>query len=205
MLIDRCEQRSYEWHLLRQGKVTGTSLKSAMGTPEVQDTLMYKLISERMTEPKIDDLNSEAVQHGKDYEHMAIQAISSATNKTFEEVGMLIDSRLDDYGVSPDGCYFENDVLVGGVEVKCPNSKKHVEYLINDEIPKEYIYQVKAPFLLCPTLKFWIFGSFDDRNYECPLFYKIFNREDYTDLTKDKLKLELFLERVNQQHMDLTF
>lgn len=205
MRIDRCEQGSYEWHLLRQGKVTGTSLKSALGSPKVQDTLMYKLIAERMTEAKIDELNSEAVQHGKDYERMAIKAVSNATNKEFEDVGMLIDSSFEHYGVSPDGCYFKDGVLVGGVEVKCPNSKKHIEYLIVDEIPKEYFPQVKAPFLLCPTLEFWTFASFDDRNYERPLFQKTFTRQEYTELNSDRAELETFLNRVHQQHMDLTF
>jgi hypothetical protein len=166
---------------------------------------MYKLIAERMTEAKIDDLNSEAVQHGKDYESMAIKALSKSTGFEFEEVGMLLDDTLEHYGISPDGCYFKNSVLVGGCETKCPNSKKHVEYLILDELPKEYFPQVKAPFLLCPTLEFWTFASFDDRNYERPLFQKTFKREEYTDLDSDRAKLESFLNRVHQQHMELTF
>lgn len=205
MQVNNCEQGSYEWHLLRQGKVTGTSLKSALGSPKVQDTLMYKLIAERMTEAKIDDLNSEAVQHGKDYESMAIKAVSKEKGIEFSEVGMLLDGELEHYGVSPDGCVFVDGVLVGGVEVKCPNSKKHIEYLIKDEIPKEYEYQVKAPFLLCPTLKFWVFASFDDRNYETPLFTKTFNRDQYLELDGDRKELSVFLDRVNEQHMALTF
>lgn len=200
-----CEQGSYEWHLLRQGKVTGTSLKSALGTPKVQETLMYKLISERMTEPKIDDINSEAVQHGKDYEHLAIRALSDFKGMKFDDVGMLIDDSLDHYGVSPDGCVFVDGVLVGGCEVKCPNSKKHIEYLIKDEIPKEYMHQIKAPFLLCPTLKFWVFASYDDRNYEKPLFSKTFIREEYSELNDDKLKLVNFLSMVEVKHLELTF
>jgi hypothetical protein len=89
--------------------------------------------------------------------------------------------------------------------VKCPNSKKHIEYLIKDEIPKEYEHQVKAPFLLCPTLKFWVFASFDDRNYETPLFTKTFNRDQYLELDGDRKELSVFLDRVNEQHMALTF
>ena len=61
------EQGSYEWHKLRQGCVTGTTLKSALGTPKVQETLLNKLVAERMTEPQIDEINSKAEGYTNKY------------------------------------------------------------------------------------------------------------------------------------------
>ena len=208
MAISMVEQGSYEWHVLRQGKVTGTTLASALGSPKVRDTLMYKIISERMTEPKIDDINSPAIQRGRELEPLARKAVEAKTGLTFTEVGMMLNPDIEHFGVSPDGVYFESDEKkppVGGVEIKCPDSKKHVEYLIKEEIPKEYLNQVKAPFLACDSIDWWVFASFDDRNYEEPLFIKMVTRKDFPDLAKDRKDLIDYLNRVDETHMKITF
>lgn len=202
MQISNVEQGSYEWHVLRQGKVTGTTLKSALGTPKVQQTLRYKLIAERMTEPQIDDINTPAIAHGKELEPLARKAASELLGLEFDEVGMLIDG---DFGLSPDGVFFESGEVVGGIEIKCPNSKKHIEYLMLDEIPSEYLHQVKAPFLISDKIQWWVFVSFDDRNYERPIMVKTLNRADYLELEADRNALDEFLKSVSDQHESLTF
>jgi hypothetical protein len=205
MRVSHVKQGEYDWHCLRQGKVTGTSLKSALGTPAVQTTLMYKLLAGRMTEPQIVDLNSAAVTRGNEMEPLARKAMEKRSGYKFDEVGMLIATEMDNFGVSPDGVYFEDGVLIGGLETKCPNSAKHIEYLDKAVIPAEYKHQVMAPFLLSDSLEWWIFASYDDRNYELPIFERTFYRADYIDLEKDKAKLSAFLKMVDEKHMQLTF
>jgi hypothetical protein len=199
------EQGSYEWHKARQGIVSGTSLKSALGTPAVQKTLMYRLVSERMTEPEIDDLQPKAMVRGRELEPHARKAVVDHTGIPFQEAGMLFASDIPDFGCSPDAVSMDGDRVVGGLEIKCPDSKKHVEYLIKDELPSEYQYQVEAPFLLDDSVEWWIFASFDDRNYERPLFTKLIERSHFKDLDAHREKLKAFLDSVHEHHMALTF
>ena len=199
------EQKSLEWLKARHGNVTGTSLSSALGTPAVQKTLMYSLIADRMTEVQMSDLSTPAIDRGNELEPFAIKAASYEMALDFEETGLLLDDKYSRFSISPDGIFEEDGVITGGIETKCPNSKKHVEYLMKNEIPKEYLYQVKAPFIMSDDVSFWVFASFDDRNYERPLFVKTVTRADFDDIDECREKLLKFLDVVNEGHMDLTF
>jgi hypothetical protein len=198
-------QGEYEWHCLRLGMVTGTSLKSALGSPKVQETLMYKLISERMTAPQITELNSPAVVRGIEMEPIARKAVQVETGIEFVETGMLLSDEIPGFALSPDAIYEEGGKVVGGLEIKCPDSKKHIEYLINGKLPKEYADQVKAPFLMSDDIKWWYFASFDDRNYELPVFLLKITRDDFKAIDADQEKLKTFINRVNEKHAELTF
>ena len=200
------EQKSIQWLNARHGNVTGTSLGSALGTPAVQKTLMYSLIADRMTEVQPSGLSTPAIDRGNELEPFAIKATSVEIGIDFEETGLLLDDKYPRFSISPDGIFEdEKGVILGGIETKCPNSKKHVEYLIKDEIPKEYLNQVKAPFIMSNDVTFWVFASFDDRNYERPLFVKTVTRDDFDDIDECRVKLLNFLDVVNKAHMDLTF
>lgn len=199
------EQKSFEWLKARAGNVTGTSLSSALGTPAVQKTLMYSLIADRMTEVQMSDLSTPAIDRGNELEPFAIRATQDETGIQFIETGLLLDDKYPRFSISPDGIVEEDGVIVGGIETKCPNSKKHVEYLMKNEIPKEYLHQVKAPFIMSDDVKYWVFASFDDRNYERPLFVKTVTRDDFDDIDECREKLFKFLDVVNDGHMDLTF
>jgi len=199
------EQKSLDWLKARHGNVTGTSLSSALGTPAVQKTLMYSLIADRMTEVQMNELSTPAVDRGNELEPFAIRATSHEMALDFEETGLLLNDKYPRFSISPDGIFEEDGVITGGIETKCPNSKKHVQYLIRNEIPKEYLYQVKAPFIMSDDVTFWVFASFDDRNYERPLFVKTVTRDDFDDIEECREKLLKFLDVVNEGHMDLTF
>lgn len=214
------EQGSLEWHIERAGRVTGTSLQSALGAKyskpkklwtlgdkKVQETLSYTLISERMTEVQIVELNTPAVERGRELEPFAIKAVSKLKNINFVECGMLISENTQEFGFSPDAVFKgSNDVIVGGLETKCPSSKKHIEYLIKNEIPSEYYWQVLSPFICSDKVLWWDFASYDDRNYECPLFYKRVNRSDVEDhVNKAKDILTEYLKEVRVTHENLVF
>jgi len=199
------EQGSYEWHCMRQGLVTGTTLKSALGTPKVQETLTYKVISERMTEPQIEDINSAAVSRGNELEPIARRVVAIETGINFIETGMLVSDSILGFGFSPDAIVEEGGKVIGGLEIKCPGSKKHIEYLMGGILPKEYADQVKAPFLMSDDIEFWYFASYDDRNYEKPLFLLRLTRSSFPDIEADREKLKKFISTANEKHANLTF
>ena len=213
------EQGSIEWHHERAGRATGTSLQSALGAKyskpkkkwtlgdlKVQITLMYELISERMTEVQIVELNTVAVERGRELEPFAIKAAAKKTGEDYIECGMLISELHPEFGFSPDAVVKESDVIIGGLETKCPSSKKHIEYLINGEIPSEYYWQVLSPFVCSDDVQWWDFASYDDRNYECPLFVIRVNRKDVEEHIKEaRIILTEYFSMVNQTHENLVF
>ena len=200
------EQGSLEWHQERAGRVTGTSLKSALGSKKVQETLTYELIAERMTEVQVIELNTPAVERGRELEPFAVEAARKETGEHYEECGMLICKEMQDFGFSPDAVIRRDGLIIGGLETKCPSSKKHVEYLIKNEIPKEYYHQVLAPFICSDDIEWWYFASYDDRNYEKPLFIIRVTREELRPaIEKGKTDLKAFLKSVCDKHEDLVF
>ncbi len=202
------EQRSIDWHNLRKGCVTGTTLKSAIGSAKVQQTLMNKIIAERMTELQIDDISSKHIDRGVDLEPMAKKAVIQNTGIEFIETGILESDDFDFFKVSPDAIYIEDDKIVGGLEIKCPASNTHVKYLRDNYVPEDYHCQVYAPFLMSDDVKWWLFVSYDDRNYEKPLFmYKAY-RDYFGDpksIKNDRNKLKDFLRSVASEHESLSF
>lgn len=203
-LID-IEQGSFEWHKERQGCVTGTTLASALGSPKVKETLMYKLVSERMTEPQIGEINVAHITRANEMESVARKAVIDETGVNFTETGMIVSDEIEHYKVSPDAIFIDNDKVVGGLEIKCPDSKKHVDYLINKGVPKEYWHQVYAPFLAGDEVEWWMFASFDDRNYEQPLTITTVFRDDLSYIADDRQKLQEYLATVAANHAMLTF
>lgn len=212
------EQGSLEWHQERAGRVTGTSLKSALGAKyslktgwsvgdkKQQKTLSYELIAERMTEVQIVELNTAAVERGRELEPFAIEAARKETGESYEDCGMLICDDMQDFGFSPDSVVKKGGLIIGGLETKCPSSKKHIEYLVNNEVPSEYFWQVLAPFICSDDVEWWDFASYDDRNYEKPLFITRVNRCDIEDMVeKAKLELDSFLKYVCEKHEELVF
>jgi hypothetical protein len=200
------EQGSLEWHRLRQGKVTGTTLKSAIGSPKVQETLMYKIIAELMTEPQISDINSASVARGRELEPIARKAVEAKSGINFIETGMLISDDIEGFGMSPDGIFEDKDgKIIGGLEIKCPDSKTHIKYCIDGGLPKEYDDQVKAPFLMSDDIQWWYFASFDDRNYELPLFLIRISRDQWEGIERDREKLKAFISSVSVKHAQITF
>lgn len=206
MKILNLEQGSGDWLRFKAGKVSGTSLAQAIGSPKVQETLLNRLIAERMTETVNNDLNSEAVARGRELEPVALKAVIAASGIDFETIGMIAPDDLDNYAISPDAVKKENNVIVGGLEIKCPDSKKHVQYFRDNQVPKEYFHQVLSPFLCDESVQWWDFASFDDRNYELPLFIIRTHRKDIEeDISKAKTKLIDYLKRVDDEYYSLTF
>lgn len=206
MRIINVEQGSNEWHKERAGRITGTSLKYAIGSAKVQETLMNELIAEKMTEIQPVDLNSEAVQRGRDLEPVALKAVRERTDIDFVTTGMIAPDNIDEYAISPDAIHYDDGVVIGGLEIKCPNSKKHVEYIRGGVVPKEYKWQVLAPFLVDESVQWWDFASFDDRNYEIPLFIvRTYRKDILKDIVDASVNLNDFIDRFNQEYLKLTF
>ncbi len=198
------EQRTQEWFAARVGKVTGTTLERAIN-PKKQVTFMYEMIAGMMTEPMGSDLNVPAVIRGREMEPYAIAQARKDLGIEFEPVGFCVSNLIPGFGLSPDNVLYHDGKIIGGIEIKAPNTATHLRYIDADVVPKDYIWQVQAPFIASDDVEFWYFLSYDDRCYERQTFYKKVLREDVKDIEKTRETLIEFIGMVNKKHGELTF
>jgi len=196
MKIIEIEQGEDLWHVERFRCVTGTKIQSAIGAKysvakkqwtlgdkKIQQTLLLELVSEWQSELEIDDFCSEAMERGNDLEPLSVKAASERLGRNFVECGMLQSDTLPSFKFSPDAvCLDKNGVVVGGYETKSKAGKKHIEYMIADEVPPEHLWQCLCPMIMDDCVKWWAFGHYDDRNHVNNLFLKGIKRSDYEEL-----------------------
>ena len=142
------DQKSEAWHFLRKGKITGTTLKSIMGTPKIRQDALYGIIAERLTVGADND-EENAMDRGNRLEPDAIAMFELETGKQVERIGLVEDDDNPMMANSPDG-------LIGGdeaLEVKCLGGKNHVKMWLTNKVPDEYEWQVVQYFVVNKELK----------------------------------------------------
>lgn len=177
MRIINVEQRSKEWFEMRLGVITGSRCGNVMKSNNL--TFMDELIAERLSGEIVESKQSEAMKWGTLMEPMALDAYRMTTGRDAREVGFCVHDNLDWLAISPDALVWEGgDDPVGGVEMKCPSTKNHVNYLRGDKVPTIYRPQVMHYFIVIPTLQWMDFVSYDPRMKVKELFIKRINRSD---------------------------
>jgi putative phage-type endonuclease len=154
------EQGSQEWLDARVGVITGTRLKQVLSAKSTD--LMYELLAETLA-PKPSSYTSEAMERGSALESDALMLYESTTGRDIESVGLCLHDEHDWLGVSPDGLYRDKKKYVGGIEIKCPDTKTHLKYLVTKKIPSEYKAQVLQQFIVNEDQEWLDFMSYDPR------------------------------------------
>ena len=137
------EQRTAEWFAARCGKVTASRVadvvaKTRTGYAASRANYMAELVCERLTGKPTEGFSNAAMQWGTDQEPFARDAYSARTGELVTEVGFVAHPRITMAGCSPDGI-----VSTGCVEIKCPNTANHIEYLLSRDPPQKYFYQMQ--------------------------------------------------------------
>lgn len=180
MIIHNIEQRAPEWHKLRLGKITGTRLKEVFKSDNL--SLIDELIAETITGEAEACYVNAAMQWGIDHEDEAIKLYTEQTGIEITKVGFISHSKYRDWlGMSPDGLgiYVDKNCPTHSIEVKCPTSKKHIQYIRQNQVPNEYKYQCLDSFLINENQETHDFLSFDPRNPMKPLFIYRTNRDEW--------------------------
>ena len=156
-------QRTDEWYACRLGKVTASRVadimaKTKSGPSASRKNYMAELVCERLTGAKADSFTSSAMQWGIDHEAEARQAYEAQAFVDVVQVGFVNHPSIEMAGCSPDGLV----ELDGLVEIKCPNSAKHIETLLSRESDKQYFAQMQMQ-MACTGRKWCDFVSFDPR------------------------------------------
>ena len=157
------QQRSPEWFAARIGKVTGSRVADLMARTKTgfgasRANYMAELICERLTGEQAERYVSAEMQRGTDLEPQARAAYSFLHDRSVEECGFMVHPAIADFGASPDG-------LIGAdglVELKCPNTATHIDYLLSGTVPGKYETQMQAQ-MACTGRTWCDFVSYDPR------------------------------------------
>lgn len=156
------QQGTPEWFALRSGKVTASRIadviaKTKTGPSASRANYLAQLTAEIMTGQPQESYSNAAMQRGVDNEPLARAAYEAHKCVFVEKVGFVIHPAIEGAGASPDG-------LVGDglLEIKCPNTATHQEYLLGGVAPSKYHPQM-AWQCACTGRKWVDFVSFDPR------------------------------------------
>ena len=188
------EQRTSEWQQLRKGKITGTGLKSIMGTPYAKEDYFYEMIAERLT-VGVEEEYENPMDRGIRLESDAIATFELETGKKVERTGFCEDDDDPAIANSPDGLIGETEA----VEAKCLGGKNHVRVWLENEIPKDYKWQVIQYFVVNQKLKKLYFFSYNPDIPTHPFhLIKITRKELETDIELAHKIQEEFIAKGNE-------
>lgn len=154
-------QRSEDWHADRCGKVTASRVKDIDAKPKTGkalNALGLTILTERLTGVQEETPTTKAMQWGIDQEPYAIAAYENETGNFVISTGLIDHPSIENCGASPDGLVGKD----GQIEVKCPTPSVHINTLLLQEIPSEYLPQITLQ-LACTRREWCDFVSY------CPL------------------------------------
>lgn len=103
---------------------------------------MAELLCERLTGVRAESFTSAAIQWGLDHEGEARDAYEMETGNEVTRCKGFPHPTIPMSGASPDGLLLYDGKIVGLVEIKCPNTATHLDFLDSGIIPKCYQYQM---------------------------------------------------------------
>lgn len=174
------EQRSPEWFALRCGKVTASRISDMMATTRngwaaTRARYLEEIVAERLTgETVIKRVPS--MEARSEMEPDARDAYEFYSDNEPQVVGFVTHPTIEMAGASPDSLIGED----GGLEIKCLDSKNHIELLKSGIIDNGYLLQCQFN-IACAERDWWDFMSYDPRMKEERLrvFIKRINRDDH--------------------------
>jgi putative phage-type endonuclease len=172
-------QGSESWFQCRLGKVTASKVADVMAKVKTGETAAVKyyraqLVCERLTSTREESYINAAMQRGTDLEPMARECYEFLTGNTVEQVAFVDHPYIPMSGASPDGLIGTD----GNLEIKCPNTATHIEYLLGGKPPAQYVPQMQ--WQMACTGRLWTdFVSYDPRlPEEMQLFVCRLDRDD---------------------------
>lgn len=191
-------QGSPEWHAARLGKATASKITDIMATlksgGEAAGRKNYRaqLVVERLTGCPTESYMNGAMQWGIDNEPSARECYTFATGNAVDQIGFVDHPGIQMSGASPDG-------LVGAdglIEIKCPNSATHIEYLLAGVPPADYLKQMFWQ-MDCTGRSWCDFVSYDPRMpLDLQLFVVRLQRDD-TKIAEMRVAVSSFLAEVD--------
>jgi hypothetical protein len=174
MIILDHEQGSDEWFMSRLGIATGSMFNCVMTTKQMKrakSDYIYLLAAEAITQkPQEEQFNTKDIERGNELESCAVAMYELDYDCEVTIAGLCKPDINSMYGVSPDGLIGQD----GGLEIKCPRLKKHLQYINDGVLPPEYAHQVYGS-LFTTGRDYWDFMSYSE-DYR-PFYFRT-NKDD---------------------------
>lgn len=188
MKIINVEQRSDEWHDYRKGKISGTMLSDLYSKRGNRKIGFYELIAEKLA---IDPDSENRMDRGIRLEDEAIELFTKTTGKKVQQVGICVHDDYPEIINSPDGLILNGDKYTEAIEIKCLGSARHLQAVIENEVPDEFEAQKIQYFIVNPDLENLYFIFYDPRVLSKPLHIIDVTREELGDLPAKYLAFQL--------------
>lgn len=150
---------------------------------------MAQKLAEKWIGGPLPNYSTIDMEFGKILEEYAIPFYEFRYNQPITRVGLVLtdDGKV---GASPDGLLGDD----GGIEIKSPRAETHVKYLLNGQVPKDYLLQIHCA-LYVTGRKWWKFMSYHRRFPELVLTVE----RDEAIQAKIHHNLTIFLEALDDQ------
>lgn len=191
------EQRSEEWFAARLGNVTASRVADVMartksGPAAARTNYMMELLCQRLTGRQEESYTSAAMQRGTDLEPVARSAYEVMTGEVVAESGFVVHPEIDGFGASPDGEVGDK----GLIEIKCPNTAQHIQFLRTGKPDGRYLWQMHAQ-MACTGREWCDFVSYDDRLPESLAFAHIRIQQDMAKTREMIAGVQQFLKELD--------
>ena len=145
MRIIECEQLSPEWFQSRIGVPTASNfdkIVTSTGLPSAsRKKYLYQLVGEKLGALPEEGYTNAFMKRGIELEPQAREMYARDVAPVVQ-VGFCLHD--EGFGCSPD--FLVNEDGMG--QIKCPSLAVHVEYLIGQKLPTDYVQQVQGELLV---------------------------------------------------------
>jgi len=191
-------QRTDEWFAVRLGKVTASRMadvlsKGKSGESASRRNYRIELVAQRLTNQPSEPFTNAAMEWGAATEPLARVAYELKHNRDVIDIAFVEHPTIEWFGCSPDGLVGEN----GLIEIKCPNTTTHLDWMEDGKAPSKHIPQMMAQ-MACTGRQWCDFVSYDPRLPEdLQLFIVRVNRDqEYID--NMEVEVKKFLKEVEE-------
>lgn len=186
------EQGTPEWLAARAGMVTASRIEDVLakiktGEAAARRDYRSQLVAEILTgKPQENGYQSPEMIWGNETEPLARSAFELSRNVLVDQVGFVYHPSIERAGASPDGLVGDD----GLIEIKCPKTSTHLQYLLDGVVPAKYQPQMQFQ-MACTGRKWCVFVSHDPR---LPEKLNLF----IATLPRDEKRIEQMEEEVKQ-------
>lgn len=165
-VITDFEQGSEEWHEFRRGKISGTRLGEVYSPRGTRKIGFYETIAERLA---LDPDDENRMERGLRLEQEAVDLFCKVKKKKVERPAVCVSDLNPNIIQSPDGLIKKGGKYVEAVEVKCISPARHIQAVVENEVPKEFESQMIQYFIVNEDLQKLYFVFYDPRIQAVPL------------------------------------
>ncbi len=193
------EQKTDEWHKVREGVLTGSNAKKVK---TAGNAYLYEMLAVMTTNRPNKEIHTEHIDRGNELEPAARDLYAKETKQKVEQVSFIKNGR---YGISPDGIIFNKKREVTKLlEIKCPDSNSHIRYILENKLPAEHRDQIIHGFIVCDDIDEIDFVSYDPKFKFKPLhIIKVRRMDMLVDISLTRVQYEKFILKLDDSYAKL--